>query len=118
LPNELFDSVFVIKSLLFRRIETFIGQCDLQTRIQKRQLAQAGRQSFKLKLGRDCENRRIRQEGDERACGLLVFDLANYCELVRRFAFGEGHVIDLAFARNLGLKPFRKCVRALRTDAV
>src|SRR4029077_10513719 len=31
LPNELFDSVFVIKSLLFRRIETFVAERDLQT---------------------------------------------------------------------------------------
>ena len=41
LPNELFDSVFVIKSLLLWRIDAFIGERDLQTRIQKRQLAQA-----------------------------------------------------------------------------
>jgi hypothetical protein len=38
LPNEFFDSVFVIKSLFFGRIETFIGEHDLQTWIQKRQL--------------------------------------------------------------------------------
>src|SRR5262249_21898282 len=41
LPNELFDSVFIIKSLLLWRIDAFIGECYLQTRIQKRQLAQA-----------------------------------------------------------------------------
>src|SRR5439155_5886196 len=41
LPNELFDPVFVKKSLLLWRIEAFIGERDLQTRIKKRQLAQA-----------------------------------------------------------------------------
>ena len=79
LPNELFDSVFVKKSLLLWRIDAFIGERDLQTGIQKRQLAQARRQSFELELGRDRENRRVRQERDERACGLLVLDLADDC---------------------------------------
>src|SRR4030095_14193306 len=66
LPNELFDAVFVIKSLLFRRIDAFISESDLQTRIQKCQLAQTRSQSFKLELGSDCEDRRIRQERNER----------------------------------------------------
>ena len=118
LLNEFFDSVFVKESLLFAGSPTLIGERDLQAGIEKRQLAQARRQPLKLKLRRDGENRRIGQERNQCAGDLLILEFADNGELVRRFAFGEGHVIDLAVARDFHLKPFRKCVGALRADAV
>src|SRR5262249_61136911 len=78
LPNELFNPVFVIEALLLRRIDAFISERNLQTGIQKRQLAQPRRKSFKLELRRDGENCRIGQESNERARRPLVFNLPNY----------------------------------------
>src|SRR5690242_10437192 len=95
LPNELFNSMLVKESFGLWRVDAFISERDLETGIEKRQFTQACRQSFELKLGRDGENRRIRQEGDECARRLLVLDLSNDCEFVGRFAFGKSHVVDL-----------------------
>src|SRR5437870_566311 len=100
LLNEFLNPVFVEESFLFRRITTLIGEVDLEAGIQKCQLAQTRRQPFKFKFGRDREDRRIGQESDERAGGLLVFYFADDRELVGRFTLGEGHVIDLAVARD------------------
>src|SRR4029077_19096196 len=101
LLDELFDTVLVKKELLFRRIGTLVCKGYFEPRIQKCQLAQSRSQALELKLGRDCENRRIRQESDECAGSLLVFYLADDGEFVGRFPFGERHVIDLAVTRYL-----------------
>src|SRR5262249_58231509 len=77
LPNELFDAVLVIKAVLLWRIDAFIGERDLQTRIKERQLAEARCQPFEFELARDRENRRVRQKRNECACGLFVVDLSD-----------------------------------------
>src|SRR6266404_7203550 len=118
LLDELFDTVLAKKELLLRRINTLVCKGDFEPRIQKRQLAQSRSQTFELKLGRDCENRRIWQESDECASSLLVFDLADDSEFVGRFPFGERHVIDLAVTRDLRFEPFRERVRAFRAYAM
>src|SRR6266481_8221464 len=118
LLDELFDTVLVKKELLLRRINTLVCKGDFEPRIQKRQLAQSRSQTFELKLGRDCENRRIWQESDECLGGLLVFDLTDESKFVSRFPFGEGHVIDLAVTRDLRFEPFRKRVCAFRAHAM
>src|SRR6266566_5815233 len=107
---EFFDTVFVKKCLFLRRIGTLVRKCDFEAGIKKCQLAQPRGQTFELKLGRNCKNRRIWQESDECASSLLVFDLADNSEFVGRFSFGEGHVIDLAVTRDLRFEPFRKRV--------
>ena len=116
--DELFDAVLVEKRFLLRRVAAFVGERDFQTGIEKRELAQPRGQPLEFKLRRDRENFGIGQERDERAGGLLVFDFADDGELVGRFAFGEGHVIDLAVARDFHFEPVGKCVRAFRADAV
>ena len=118
LLNEFLNPVFVEESFLFRRITTLIGEVDLEAGIQKCQLAQTRRQPFKFKFGRDREDRRIGQKRDERAGGLFVFDLADDGELVGRFTLGEGHVIDLAVARDFHLEPFGKRIRAFRAHTM
>src|SRR6266700_1428138 len=118
LLDELFYALLVKKELLLRRIGTLVCKGDFEPRIQKCQLAQSRSQALELKLGRDCENRRIWQESDECARGLLVFYLADDSEFVGRFPFGECHVIDLAVTRYLGFEPFRERVRAFRAYAM
>src|SRR5436189_4558104 len=106
LPDEFFDTVLVKKELLLRRIRTLVRKRDFEPRIEKCQFAQTRSQAFELKLGRDCENRRIWQKSNECAGSPLVFDLANDSEFVGRFPFGERHVIDLAVTRYFGFEPF------------
>ena len=72
----------------------------------------------KLELGRDVEDRRIRQERDQRAGVLLVLQIADDRQLLRRHAALERHVVDLPVARHLHLEPVRKRVHALRAHAV
>ncbi len=118
LLDEFLDAVLVKKGLFLRRVATFIRERDLQTGIQERQLAQSRRQALELKLCRDRENRRVRQKSNEGAGCLFVFDFADDRELVGCFAFGEGHVIDFALARDFHFEPVGKCVRAFRAHAV
>ena len=115
---EFFDPVLVEKFLLLRRIAALIGERDFQTRIEERQLAQAGCQALELELGRDGEDRRVGQKRDQRAGCFFAFDFADDRKLVSRFALGESHVIDFAVARYFHLEPFGKRVRAFRADAV
>ena len=86
---EFLDAVLVKKRFLLWRIAALVGQRDLEAGIQEGQLAQPRRQPLELELRRDREDRRIGQERDERAGGLLVFDFADDRELVGRFALGE-----------------------------
>ena len=115
---ELFDPVFVEKFLFLRRIVAFVGQRNFETRIKECQFAQAGCESFKFELGRDGEDRRIRQERNQRPGGFFAFDFTDDRELVGRFALGESHVINFAVARDLCLEPFRQCVRAFCAHAM
>src|SRR6266404_6535029 len=85
LLDELFDTVLAKKELLLRRIGALVCKGDFEPRIQKCQLAQSRSQALELKLGRDCENRRIGQKSDECTRGLLVFYLADDSEFVGRF---------------------------------
>ena len=118
LPHEFLDAVLVEKRLLLRRLAALVGESDLEAGIEERQFAQAVGEPLELKLGRDREDRRVRQEGDERAGLLLVLQLADDLELLRRLPALEAHVIDLAVARDLDLEPIGERVDALRADAV
>src|SRR5438105_5577362 len=96
LPREFLDAVFVEKSFFLRRLSAFVGQIDLETRIEKSELAQTRRQALKLEFRCDREDRRIRQKRDERSGCLLAFDFADDFKLFGRFTLGEGHVVNLA----------------------
>ena len=115
---ELFDAVFVEKFLLLRRIAALVCQRNFEAGIKEGQFAQAGCQSLELKLGRDGEDRRIRQKRDERSGGFLAFDFTDDRKFVGRFALGKSHVIDFAVPRYLYLEPFRKRVRAFCAHAM
>ena len=75
-------------------------------------------QTLEFKFRRDREDRRVGQKRDQRAGIFLVFDLADDLELLGRFAALEGHVINLAVARDFHLEPIGKRVDAFRADAV
>src|SRR6266516_1659056 len=115
---ELFDPMLIEKCFLFCRIAAFVRESDLETGIEKRQLAQPCREPLKLKFGRDREDRRIGQKRDECSGYLFIFDLTDDSEFVRRFALGKGHMINTAISGHLHFEPFGKRVRAFRTYAV
>ena len=118
LLDEFLDAVLVKKRLLFRRIDSLIRQCDFEPGIQESQLAQSRGQSLEFKFGRDREDRRVGQKRDQRAGILFVFDLADDAEFFGRFAALEGHVINLAVARDFDLEPVGERVDAFGADAV
>src|SRR5207247_8242017 len=96
---EFFDAVFVKKRLFLRRVDTLVCKCDFKAGIKKCQLAQPRGETFKLKLRRDCENRRIGQESDQRAGGFLVLNFADDSEFSGRFCSCGSSVIAFAVAR-------------------
>src|SRR6266704_3633683 len=81
---KFFDPVLVDKYFLLRLVAALVRQRDFQPGIEKRQFAQPGREPFKLKLSRDCENRWIGRKRDQRAGGAFVFDFADDFQLLRR----------------------------------
>ena len=118
LADEFVDPVLVKKRFFFRRIVALVDECNFKARIQESQLPQAGGKPLEFKLGGDRENRRVGEERHQRAGVLLVFDFADDTELLGRFAALEGHVINLAIARDFDLEPIRERVGAFRTDAM
>ena len=77
LPDEFLNPVLVKKRLLPGRFDAFVHQVDLQPGVQERQFAQSARETLKLELSRDREDRRIRKERDQRAGHFLVLQLAD-----------------------------------------
>src|SRR5438067_2057606 len=72
---ELFDPVFVEEFLLLRRVAAFVRQRNFEAWIKKSQFAQASCQSLEFELGRNSEDRRIRQKRDQRSSRLFAFNL-------------------------------------------
>src|SRR3712207_6178263 len=118
LAHELFDAVLVEEALLLRRLLPLVGKVDLEPGIKERELAQTAGQALELKLRRDREDRRVGQEGNERAGLLLVLELADDIELLRGFPALEAHVVDLAVARDFHLEPIGERIDALRAHAM
>ena len=115
---EFLDAVFVKEFFFLRRIDALVGKRDFETGIKKCQFAQPRCETLEFKLRRNCENRRVRKEGNQCTGGLFVFDLTDNCEFVGCLALGESHVIDLAVTRDFRLEPFRERVRAFSAYAV
>src|SRR5207237_9200742 len=62
--DEFFDAMLVEERFSFRRIASLVGEIDLQTRVEKGQLAQARGQPLELKFRRDREDGWIGQKSN------------------------------------------------------
>src|SRR5438045_4394688 len=115
---ELLDAILVKKRFFLRRLAAFVSEIDLDSGIKECQLAKSRSQALKFKFRCDREDRRIGEKRDQGTGRLLAFDFTDDFEFLRRLTLGEGHVINLAVARDLHFEPFRKRVGAFRADAV
>ena len=118
LLHELLDAVLVEEGFLLQGLDPLVRENDFQARIQEGQLAQTAGQALEFEFGGDGEDRRVRQESDEGAAVLLVFDFADDAEFVGRLSPGESHVMDLAVARDFDLEPIGEGVGALGSDTM
>ena len=115
LTDELLNAELVKILLVPGRVGSLVGEIDLESGIEEGEFAKAPGQLCELELGGDREDRGIRQKRDQRPCVLLVLQVANHRELLRRHTPRKCHVIHLAVARHLHLEPVRERVDTLRT---
>ena len=110
--DELDDAVLVLE--LVRLAAALVGNEDPRAGGEKGELLQPLVEDVVAEF-RVGENLRIGPEGD---LGAGAFALAKLLEPAHHGAAGEVHGPDVAFAADLGLEPFGKCVDRRDADAV
>ncbi len=83
--------------------------------IKKSELTQALGENIILELARGLKDLRVGLEGD---LGTGLLRIADNRHLLRRFALGKTHLVDLAVPAHFGDEPFRDGVDALGADTV
>src|SRR5437660_5892 len=112
--DERHDPTLVLEYLFFDRLFPLILECDLESFVQKSELAKSLRQHIEAEV--EClENLTV---GLERDCRATAFGFTRHLERGSRLAALVALLEHLAVLPNLQLEPFRESVDHRDPDAV
>jgi len=118
LAHELLHTFLINEHFLALRLAALVGEGDLDAGIQESEFTQAHEQTIKDVSRRDGEDAGVREEGNLRAGGLRIIEVAKDGQRLRRFTALEADGVDFAIAEDLALEPVGQRIRTLRADAV